>query len=471
MLVRNPRNGQYDYILEVDDAEEVSQKGTELRRSQKEWLSKGIDHRIEILLQFAAKLEEKKDEIFDQLSIDTGRRKISHIEIEGAIGVIKGRCFSVKHLLGNQEMRTSVTNPTVQIKQERVPYDLVGVISPWNFPLLLALIDTIPALLAGCSVLLKPSEVTPRFMGPLEECINEVPELSKVLSIIRGGAEAGKAVVDSSDAICFTGSVATGKKIGARCAERFIPAFLELGGKDPAIILADADIDVTTDAVIRSCAGATGQACQSLERLYVHKDIYDVFLNTLTDKVDILTFNSDYKKGGTLGPLIFEKQAQTIVAQLEDATVKGATIHTGGEIENINGGLWLKPTIVTNVNHSMDLMTEETFGPVLPVMAFEDTDEAIMLANDSIYGLSASVFGANEEVACQVASQIDAGGISINDASLTNQVFDAEKNSFKESGLNGSRMGADGFLRFFRKKALLIQRGQASDIHTQDEEV
>lgn len=471
MQIRNPRNGRYDYTLEVDSAEQVSHKASTLRANQKEWLTNGTDHRIEVLLKLAATIEEKKDELFDQLSIDTGRRKISHIEIEGVIGLIRGRCYSVKHLLGSEETRTSVTNPTVQIKQERVPYHVVGVISPWNFPMLLALIDTVPALLAGCTVLLKPSEVTPRFMDPLDDCIHQVPGLSDVLSIVRGGAESGKAVVDNSDAICFTGSVATGKKIGARCAERFIPAFLELGGKDPAIILADADIDITTDAVIRSCAGATGQACQSLERLYVHKDIYSQFLKVLTEKVNATTLNSDYEKGGTLGPLIFEKQADTIVAQLEDAISKGAKIHTGGQVENINGGLWLKPTIVTGVDHTMDLMTEETFGPVLPVMAFENVEEAIELANDSIYGLSASVFGANEEMACQVASQIDAGGISINDASLTNQVFDAEKNSFKESGLNGSRMGADGFLRFFRKKALLIQRGRASDIHTQDEEV
>jgi len=471
MQISNPRNGEYDYTLKVDTPEQIKNKASQLQEDQKLWKSQGIDFRISVLLQFAKSIEDHQEEIFQQLSIDTGRRKISRIEIEGAIGVIKGRCYSVKHLLGSNEGRPSVTNPTVHIKQELEPYSIVGVISPWNFPLLLALIDTIPALLAGCTVLLKPSEVTPRFIDPLEECIKAIPDLAKVLKVLRGGPEVGKSVIDNSDAICFTGSVATGKKIAARCVERFIPAFLELGGKDPAIILSDADLEQTTDAVIRSCAGATGQACQSLERLYVHEDIYHQFLDLLTEKVQSTTLNNDYDKGGTLGPLIFEKQADKIIAQLEDAITKGAVVQTGGEVENINGGLWLKPTIVTNVNHSMDIMMEETFGPVIPIMSFESVSEALALANDSRFGLSASVFGKDEENACRVASQIDAGGISINDASLTNQVFDAEKNSFKESGLNGSRMGADGFLRFFRKKALLIQRGKASDIHTQEEEI
>lgn len=471
MQIRNPRNGEYDYILDVDSSEQVGRKAIELQKYQAWWKDQGFDFRKSVLLQFADLLEAKNEHLFQQLSIDTGRRKISRIEIDGAIGVIRGRCYSAKSLLGNDEDRQSVTNPSVFIKQELVPYPIVGVISPWNFPLLLALIDTIPALLAGCTVLLKPSEVTPRFIDPLEECIHQIPSLEKVLKVVRGGADVGKAVIDNVDAVCFTGSVATGKKIAARCVERFIPAFLELGGKDPAIILADADLEQTTDAVIRSCAGATGQACQSLERLYVHKDVFGDFLDLLIKKVNATTFNNDYSNGGTLGPLIFEKQAEKINFQLEDAVKNGAVIHTGGKVENINGGLWLKPTIVTHVDHSMKIMTEETFGPVLPIMSFDNINEAIALANDSRYGLSASVFGQSESEACRVASQIDAGGISINDASLTNQVFDAEKNSFKESGLNGSRMGADGFLRFFRKKALLIQKGKASDIHTQEEEL
>jgi len=404
MQIRNPRNGQYDYELQVDTVDTIREKTSTIRAAQREWLGQGIDYRIKILQQLASSMEANKEALFDQLSIDTGRRTISSIELESAIGLIRGRCISVKHLLKNQDIRPSVTNPTVHIKQERVPYDVIGVISPWNFPLLLALIDAIPALLAGSTVLLKPSEVTPRFLDPLEDCIKSIPELQNVLALIRGGADAGKAVVDNVDAICFTGSVATGKKIGARCAERFIPAFLELGGKDPAIVLEDADLDIATDAILRSCAGATGQACQSLERIYVHENVYEAFLNLIVEKASAVTDNSDYDIGGLSGPLIFENQAEKIRAQLEDAIKKGAQIRTGGEIKNINGGLWLLPTVVTDVTHDMALMTDETFGPVIPIMTFSDVEQGIELANDSNFGLSASVFG-SEDAACHRRDQ------------------------------------------------------------------
>ena len=468
MKVRNPRNGAFDYLLSVDSTDQVKDKSLQLRQAQQSWKERSLEERITVIEQFAASIERNDDEIFDQLSVDTGRRKISRIEIDGIIDMIRGKCVAVKYLSGQSSIRQSMTNATVQIKQEREPYELVGVISPWNFPLLLALIDTVSALLAGCTVLLKPSEVTPRFIDGLERAIRETSGLEDVLQVVRGGAEVGQALVDHVDAVCFTGSVATGKKIALRCAERFIPAFLELGGKDPAIVLASANLEITTDAILRSCAGATGQACQSLERIYVDHSIYDAFLAMLCKKAGAVTFNDDYQEGGTLGPIIFNKQAAKINAQLKEAVQQGAKIHTGGEIQNIKGGLWLAPTVITEVNHEMTIMKEETFGPVLPVISFSSIDEAIAFANDSRFGLSASVFGEEEE-ACRVASRIDAGGISINDASLTNQVFDAEKNSFKESGLNGSRMGADGFLRFFRKKALLIQKGKPADIHTQDE--
>ena len=469
MKIRNPRTGAYDYELKCDSAAEVQSKAASLRKHQQAWKDLTLEKRIAIVQQFAHSLVDHKQALFDALSVDTGRRKITKIEIDGTIGMIHGKCASVPFVIGAAPKRKSMTNPTVFIQQERTPYELIGVISPWNFPLLLALIDSISALLAGCAVLLKPSEVTPRFIDALEGALRQIPELHEVFHVVRGGAEVGQELVDQVDAVCFTGSVPTGKKIAKRCAERFIPAFLELGGKDPAIVLQTADLEITTDAILRSCAGATGQACQSLERIYVQDSIYDDFIKMLCDKANQVTLNNDYRNGGTLGPLIFEQQAQKIEEQLKDAVAKGATVLTGGKIQNLGGGLWLSATIVVDVDHQMSIMRDETFGPVIPVMPFTTVQEAISLANDSNYGLSASVFGSEEE-ACAVAAHIDAGGISINDASLTNQVFDAEKNSFKESGMNGSRMGADGFLRFFRKKALLIQSGKAADIFTQQED-
>jgi len=456
MKVRNPRTGENDYELIEDTPEMVQRKTKEIRFAQKTWQNQTIDERVAVLQKWLGSFIEFQTEIAEQLAIDTARKRISRVETTGIIGLMQAWSYRASQLYKPPAERPSASVNTVQIGQQWIPYGLVGVISPWNFPLLLALIDTIPALLAGCGVLLKPSEVTPRFMDGLEKSIVAVPELAGVLKLVRGGAEAGKAVVNNVDAICFTGSVPTGKKIGAACAERFIPAFLELGGKDPAIVLEDADLSVATDAILRSCVGATGQACQSLERIYVDEKIYDAFVDEIVKKTTSVTLTTNPNEG-QMGPLIFEKQAEKIQEQIDDAIAKGAKILTGGKVEKINGGLWCSPTVLINVDHTMDVMVEETFGPLIPIMPFCTEEQAIALANDSVFGLSASVFSKDRKKAVEIASQIEAGAISINDGSLTNKVYDAEKNSFKESGINGSRMGDAGFLRFFRKKALLIQ--------------
>lgn len=456
MKIRNPRTGQYDYELQEDTSEIVAQKTVEIRAAQKEWNDQGVSKRVAVMQQWLESLKKYQPEIAEQLSVDTARKRISEVEVGGIIGLLQAWCYRAPQLLAPPEERPSMSANTVMVQQQWIPYGVVGVISPWNFPLLLALIDTVPALMAGCAVLLKPSEVTPRFMDGLEKSINAVPDLAKVLKLVRGGAEAGKAVVQNTDAICFTGSVPTGKMIGAVCAERFIPAFLELGGKDPGIVLADADLEVSTDAVLRSCVGATGQACQSLERIYVDATIYDDFVKMITAKAAAVTMTIDPEKG-EMGPLIFAGQAEKIQEQIDDAIAKGAKVLTGGKVETIEGGLWCAPTVLVNVDHTMKVMTEETFGPVIPIMSFSTEEEALKLANDSIFGLSASVFSKSKDKAIAIGSHIEVGAVSINDGSLTNKVYDAEKNSFKESGINGSRMGDAGFLRFFRKKALLIQ--------------
>lgn len=459
MKIRNPRDGNYDYILKVDDVNSVIEKTTQLRNAQSQWQKAGLNYRIEVLQKWLKSLEQNQSAITEQLSIDTGRIKISAIEVQGIMGLIQGWSYRAPQLMQPPSQRNSTSQSSVLVQQQWIPYSVVGVISPWNFPLLLALIDSIPALLAGSAVLLKPSEVTPRFIDPLEKSIKAVPELATVFKLLRGGAETGKAVVQNTDAICFTGSVPTGKHIAAACAARFIPAFLELGGKDSGIVLNDADLELSTDVVLRSCVGATGQACQSLERIYVAREIVEEFIEKIVEKAKAVTLTTDISKG-QMGPIIFHKQGEKIQEQIDEAVAKGAKVHCGGKVEEINGGLWCRPTVLTNVSHDMKVMNEETFGPLIPIMAFDSDEEAIRLANDSIYGLSASVFSNNRDHALAIASQIEAGAISINDGSLTNKVYDAEKNSFKQSGINGSRMGDAGFLRFFRKKALLIQTGQ-----------
>jgi len=464
MNIRNPRTGLEDYKLQVDSAQQIELSTHDIRAAQISWHEKGVAYRVDVISKWLSEIKKAEKEIVAALTTDTGRENLSRLEFNAICGLLQGWMFAAPNLLKQKEVRASETNPTVDILQQLSPYALVGVISPWNFPLLLALMDTIPALLAGSGVILKPSEVTPRFIDPLEKTIKAVPELNAIIKLARGAADTGKAIVQQVDALCFTGSVATGRKIAAACADRFIPAFLELGGKDPAIVLPDADIDMATDAILRSCAGAGGQACQSLERIYVHSSLHDEFIEVLTQKAKQVTLNTTSINDGILGPIIFKNQAEIIDAHVQDALAKGAKKIGDDVLENNTGGIWARPIILTNVDHTMDVMRNETFGPLMPIMSFDKIEEAIRLANDSIYGLSASVFSKDVEQAIEVASKIDAGAISINDGSLTTKVFDAEKNAFKYSGMNGSRMGEAGLMRFFRKKAILIQRDRPQRI-------
>lgn len=459
MKIRNPYTGEYDYELKVDHPDTIAQKATLLKHRQQHWQEVGVQHRCAVMQQWKKSLQKHQNRIIRALSVDTGRNYIAKLEVNGVLGMLDGWCYKAPALLQETGVRASVFDAAVTIRERRIPLGIVGVIGPWNFPITLSLIDAIPALIAGCTVLLKPSEITPRYLDPLEESIMEVPELAAVLQLVRGGAEAGKAVVNTADAVCFTGSIATGKHIAMACAKRLIPVFLELGGKDPAVVLEDADLDMATDAILRASVSATGHACQSLERIYVHRNIHDAFLKLLIAKAKEVPLNNEVISSGQLGPIIFEQQAEIIRQHIADAKAKGAVVHYGGAIETHHGGLWCRPTVLSNVDHSMEVMTAETFGPILPVMAFKTENEAIALANDSDFGLSASLFSSDVATIDRMAFQLEAGAISINDGSLTNRIYDAEKSAFKQSGLNGSRMGDAGLLRFFRKRALLIQTG------------
>ena len=451
--VRNPRTGLADYEVDAFDRDQVEANAARLRTHQRDWQALGVVERASRLIQLADALGQHIEAIAAALEADTGRRRIARMEVEGVMASI--RAWTAQSL-GTESgpWVNGLSNPTLKHRSQLVPYPLVGVISPWNFPLVLSMIDTIPALLAGCTVMIKPSEVTPRFVAPLELAIEDAG-LSDVLHLVTGAGETGQALVDSVDAICFTGSVATGRKVAVQAASRLIPAFLELGGKDPLIVLASADIERASDAALRGSVLSTGQACQSIERIYVADTIHDAFLKRLVAKAEAVRLNANDVSSGELGPIIFDKQAVILEAHIADALQKGAQVMTGGEIETVGGGLWLRPTVITNVTHDMRVMTEESFGPILPVMSFDTTDKAIALANDSEFGLSAAVFAGTLDEAETLARELETGAVSLNDAALTALFHEAEKTSFKSSGLGGSRMGRAGFERFLRRKALI----------------
>ena len=457
--VRNPRTGEVDFRIDPAEPRQVEQTAGELRAAQPGWWHAGMEHRVKSMREWADELDRQRNQVAEALAVDTGRRKLAVAEVLGVAANIRRWCERAPRMISS-EIHDSSVMPTLKFCNQFVPYQLVGVISPWNFPLTLSLIDAIPALLAGCTVVIKPSEVTPRFAEPLARTIDAAPGMAEVVRLIHGGGETGRALIDNVDAICFTGSVPTGRKVAVAAAENFVPAFLELGGKDPAVILPGANLEEAADAVLRGAALGTGQVCLALERIYVHESEHDEFVDLLVERAEKLELNYPDIELGDLGPIIFDRQAAIIDEHIDDAVSRGAEIRTGGNIENLDGGLYCRATVLTGVDHSMKVMRDETFGPLMPVMKYSTVEEAVALANDTEYGLSAAVFGPNREEAVSIAEQVNAGGLSVNDGALTRETYEAEKNSFGLSGMGGSRMGDAGFMRFFRKKALLIQTGK-----------
>jgi succinate-semialdehyde dehydrogenase / glutarate-semialdehyde dehydrogenase len=465
--VRNPRTGQIDLQLRVASPGEVAAKVARLRENQKSWAALGLGGRSAVMARWLAEVRKQASSIAEADAEDTGGCHTSYLQGFITMGNIGGWLEDAVGALEKATVRgPSRAMLSVEVRTQFVPYPLCSVIGPWNAPMMLMLLDAIPALFAGCAVLLKPSEVTPRFTGPLFDSVRAVPELAGVFDFVTGDAETGKAVIDHADVVCFTGSVPTGRKIAVHCAERLIPCYLELGGKDPVIVTASADIERATTAVLRGAAHANGMVCFSVERIYVHESIHDAFVARLVEKARAVRLNCDNPRAGHLHPFTFQPQAAIVQKHLADAVAKGASILTGGEVENIGGGLYMRPTVLINVTHDMLIMQDETFGPCLPVMKFRDIDEAVRLANDTTFGLTASVIAGTEAEALPIAERINAGSVFVQDTFLTfakNRTVGT--NSFGHSGVGGgSRTGPEAILRFVRRKALLTQHGEPADI-------
>lgn len=452
--VRNPRTGLVDFHIDALDADEVVQLAMRLRNAQSNWLARGLQARGKALLRLADAIQAHANDIIQALATDTGRRKIAGQEVMGVVGSLRGWADLAPTLLPEADWVQGRIKPQFKHRNDYVPYALVGVISPWNFPMTLSFIDAIPALMAGACVIIKPSEVTPRFVDVVRAAIADAG-LTDIIAFAQGDGMTGTALVDTVDSVCFTGSVETGRKVAVRAAENLIPANLELGGKDPLIVTSSADMDAAAKLAVRASVLATGQACQSIERVYVPRAHYDTFLSRVVQEAESSTLNYPDINSGHIGPFIFGHQSALVASHIADAKAKGAHVLTGGTILNHGGGDWLRPTVIADVTHDMDIMRAETFGPVIPIMAYDTLDEAIALANDTSFGLSAGVFAGSIEEAYTVAQRIEAGAISLMDAALTGQYFEAGKQSFKTSGLGSSRMGANGFLRFFRQKAYI----------------
>lgn len=433
----------------------VAAEVARLRGAAYAWEERGPRERLRVLERWAEEIRAHRTELRDALSEDTGRVALSEMEIDAVLSSVERHGRWAVDVLPGARPRPS-SDPGVTITDASTPMGVVGVISPWNFPLQLALIDAVPALLMGCPVIIKPTELCPAFVAPLRRTIAAVPELAEVVALVEGGPESGRELVRLVDVVCFTGSVATGRQVTVAAAEAFVPAFLELGGKDAALVAAGADLELAAAALVWGGTANTGQSCMSIERVYVEEPVADDFTEQLVAQARRVGLHG-VEEGGELGPFIDPRQADVVLGQLRRAMAAGATVLTGGEVEEHHGRRYMRPTVVTGVDHSMDLMTEETFGPVLSVMTVADMDEGVRLANDTRDGLSGAVFGP-EQVVGAAAMRLEAGGISVNDVLLTGLVPEGEKQAFKLSGMGPSRMGPAALRRFRRQRVVLTRR-------------
>ena len=460
MKALNPRTGEADYAFAETLREDIAAEAARLRAMQPGWEALGPQGRAAVLLRLADAMKAAAAPIITALAVDTGRNAIAAIEVQGCIANIRRWAARGPELFAGLDRgpKPSLT-PGIELVTHYSAFPLFGAIAPWNFPVILSHIDAVPALMAGAAALVKPSEVTPRFVEPMRAALAQVPELP--LAYVMGGADVGQALIEEVDYVCFTGSTATGRKVAEAAARRLIPANLELGGKDPMIVTASADPEWAARVALRSSIVATGQACQSIERIYVARAIAEAFLAALVEGAEAVQLTHPDPASGHLGPFIFPAQADKVQAQIDAAVAAGARVLAGGTVERLGGGAYLRPTVLVDITPEMAVMRDETFGPVLPVTLFDTIEEAVALANHSSYGLSGAVLAGSLEEASAIAPLLDVGAVSLQDGALTSMVGDAANMSRKGSGLGPSRMGDAGLLRFLREQALIRQTGAA----------
>jgi acyl-CoA reductase-like NAD-dependent aldehyde dehydrogenase len=456
--VHNPATGGLIATIAVDSPEAVAATVARVRGNQAEWEAIGIEGRYHWLGRLRDWLLDNQERVLDTMQLETGKvRADASNEPAYLADLINFYGAKAGKFIGEESVRPH--SPLLAAKKLRVqyrPHPVVGIISPWNFPLILALGDAIPALQAGAAVVVKPSEFTPLGLAEVVEAWKQEIGGPDVLDCVQGTGETGGALVDAVDFVQFTGSDRTGRKVMARAAETLTPVSLELGGKDPMIVLADADLDRAANAAAWGGMMNSGQICMSVERIYVEEPAYDEFVAKLTAEVGRLRQGAD----GTgepkdVGAMTSPNQTAIVADHVDDALAAGARALTGGK--RVEGpGDYFEPTVLVDVDHSMKVMRDETFGPVVGVMKARDAEEALRLANDSRYGLSGSVFGEKER-AERLARRVECGAVNVNDVLVNYLASDVPMGGWKQSGI-GYRHGEPGIKKYCRTESVVITR-------------
>jgi acyl-CoA reductase-like NAD-dependent aldehyde dehydrogenase len=457
--VENPATGEIVATVPELSAEAVVAMAQRGRDAQPSWDAYGFDGRARIMLRAQKWLMDNADQVIATIISETGKtfEDASLAEISYA-----GNAFGFWAKHGGEYLADErVKSGQLLVKGKKLilrhrPLGLIGVIGPWNYPLTNSFGDCIPALMAGNSVILKPSEVTPLTSLLMAEGLRECGLPEHVFQVATGRGATGAALIEQADMIMFTGSTRTGRKVAEAAGRRLIPASLELGGKDPMIVLSDADLERAANFATYYSMQNAGQTCISIERAYVEEPVYDEFVAKVAEKVRALRVGPPHGPGSVeVGAITFPPQMQTIEDHVSDAVDKGARVLAGGQSSAQGGGRFYEPTVLVDVDHTMKIMTEETFGPTLPIMKVPDADEAVRLANDSPYGLGSSVFTKDTERGEQIARRIEAGAANVNDAMINYTALELPMGGAKASGL-GSRHGAGGIRKYTSQQAIVV---------------
>jgi acyl-CoA reductase-like NAD-dependent aldehyde dehydrogenase len=459
VIVRSPATLEKIAELPVAQPADVAAAVARGRHAQKIWARTSFTDRAKVLYRLRDLLLDEGDKLGDILTAETGRPRAEVFGAElfylcDAIGSWAKKSASY---LRPEKIRPHF--PLMKFKKVISTYSprgVIGIISPWNFPLTMTLGEAIPALMAGNAVVVKPSELTPLSAVFGSEIAVRAGFPENLFQVVVGYGQTGEALVDCVDMIAFTGSVETGRRVMRRAAERLIPVSLELGGKDPMIVLKDADLDRAAGACVWGALMNSGQICTSIERVYVEAPVYQEFTDKVGAKVRAIR-QGPSKNEVDIGSMTSEEQLKKVAAQVDQAIAKGARALTGGKRNPSLSGYYYEPTVLLDVNQSMDVMTEETFGPIIPIMKVSDTEEALRLANDSRYGLSASIFSRNGAHALRLAEKMQSGSVCINDSLVTFIIPDAPMGGSKDSGF-GYRHGAEGIRKFCQQKTIVIDR-------------
>jgi succinate-semialdehyde dehydrogenase/glutarate-semialdehyde dehydrogenase len=459
LSLASPATGEPIGEIEVQNAHDVALALEAARKAQPDWAARPIAERARYLVRALQKLVEQQDEFIEVLLRESGkpRAEVIMLEIYSACDVLTYYAKHAADMLHSEKRHLhGFMRFLKKLRIEYCPLGVIGIITPWNGPFLISLSPTIQALLAGNTVLLKPSEVTP-FSGKLVGDLLESVDLPDgVLTVLTGDGETGAALVEAGvDKISFTGSVKTGRSVAEACARQLIPCTVELGGKDPMIVCADANLDNAAGGAIVGAFLNSGHVCCGTERVYVLDEVADEFTQKVLDRVARLRQGNQGEFD--VGAIFWDRQLEIIEAHVADAIAKGAKVLAGGQRNPNLDGLFFEPTVLADVNHDMLIMRDETFGPILPIMRVSDLDEAVRLANSSQYGLGANIWTRDHRSGVELARKINTGSVCINDMAITYGVLEAPFGGLKSSGV-GQVHGANALRAFTHPKPILIDR-------------